>query len=154
MKYLKTLCFRYAVCINTENESIKIGVHAAQPCINKSVQHKIIENLLCFLSFAWVDFFSSEDVLDIFTNTFIVQATKWPSRQAISSINSTCPRQENYARNQFWTSLWKFKLTSYPGSLSFSSLVVGMSGGETHWSDLITWPPGFWVVKISVGKVG
>lgn len=76
MKYLKTLCFRYVVCINTEKESIKIGVHAAQPCINKSVQHKIIENLLCFLSFAWVDFFSSKDVLDIFTNTFIVQATK------------------------------------------------------------------------------
>lgn len=29
MKYMKTLCFRYVVCINTEKESIKIGVHAA-----------------------------------------------------------------------------------------------------------------------------
>ena len=95
-------------------------------------------------------FFSSEDALDIFTYTFIVKARKWRSRQAISRINSTCPRQQKYARNQFW----KVQVNLvHRFSLLFLSCgrVVGWRG---PWSDLITWPPGFWVVKNICWKGG
>lgn len=60
----------------------------------------------------------------------IVKATKWRSRQAISSINSTCPRQEKCARNQFWKSFWKVQVNLVPrfSLLSLScSRVVGLS---------------------------
>ena len=81
-------------------------------------------------------FFSSEDALDIFTYTFIVKATKWRSRQAISRINSTCPRQEKYARNQFWKSFWKVQVNLVP---RFSLLFLSC-GRVVGWRDPLVGP--------------
>ena len=91
------------------------------------VQHKIIENLLCFLSFAWVDF---SPVRTCSTYSLTHSQSKQQNDEAVKQslvLIQLALDKKNTQEISFGSRFGKFKLTLYPGSLSFSFLVVGLS---------------------------